>query len=222
MTNYRIRSFGRIKSRKFSDIKLEKLEKTLPQYLIKMKNEKIYGLPKNYDKLYFEIGFGYGEHAIHQAMLNKNCGIIACETYSNGVLSLLDKIESNGVKNIGIYNWDARELLEKMPNSSIDKIFILFPDPWPKKKQNKKRIINLEFLDLLKLKLKNDGTLFFASDIIDYVEWTMNLAKDKFQALFKDLNECKKEPEWWIKTRYQEKAIIEGRESYFLEFKNKK
>lgn len=222
MESHRIRSFGRIKSRKFSDIKLEKLEKNLPQYLIKIENEKILGLPQNYDKLYFEIGFGYGEHTIHQAILNKNYGIVACETYSNGVLSLLDKIENNEIQNIRIYNWDARELLEKIPNSSIDKVFILFPDPWPKKKQNKKRIINAEFLDLLKLKLKNGGILFFASDILNYVEWTMNLAKDKFQPLFKDLNECKKEPEWWIKTRYQEKAIKEGRESYFLEFENKK
>ena len=107
-----------------------------------------------------------------------------------------------------------------MPDHSIDKIFILFPDPWPKKKQNKRRIINSNFIDLVKLKLKNGGILFFASDILNYVEWTIDFAKDKLQPLFNNIEDCKKEPEWWIKTRYQQKAIKEGRESYFLKFKN--
>ena len=200
---------------------MEKLEIILPKYRIEIgDNDKILNLPEKYEKLYFEIGFGYGEHTAHQAILNKGYGIVACETYINGVLSLIDKIEENKIENIRIYNSDARILLEKMPDHSIDKMFILFPDPWPKKKQNKRRIINDEFLDILKKKLKIGGTLFFASDILNYVEWTFDFAKNKFEPLFDNIEECKTEPDWWIRTRYQQKAINEGRESYFLEFKN--
>lgn len=219
--NRKIRSFGRIKSRKLKNSKIEKLENVLPRYKIEVSDEdKIINLPDKYDKLYFEIGFGYGEHTAHQALLKKDYGIIACETYVNGVLSLINKIEENKIENIRIYNNDARILLEKMPNHSIDKMFILFPDPWPKKKQNKRRIINDEFIDLIRKKLKIGGVLFFASDILNYVEWTFDFAKDKMEPMFDNIENCKKEPEWWIRTRYQQKAINEGRESYFLEFKN--
>ena len=220
LNNFKIRTFGRIRSRGFSETKIDKLNNVLPKYSVKInENGTVENFPSKCNKLFFEIGFGYGEHTAHQALLNKDVEIVACETYINGVLSLLDKIETNNIENIRIFNGDARLLLEKMPNNSIDKVFILFPDPWPKKRQNKKRIINDEFLNLLKQKLKDNGTLFLASDILDYVEWTLNFANGKFKKMFDNLEECKREPEWWIKTRYQTKAIKEGRESYFLEFK---
>lgn len=220
LNNFKIRTFGRIRSRGFSEAKIDKLNNVLPKYSVKInENGTVENFPSKCNKLFFEIGFGYGEHTAHQALLNKDVEIVACETYINGILSLLDKIETNNIENIRIFNGDARLLLEKIPDNSIDKVFILFPDPWPKKRQNKKRIINDEFLNLLKQKLKDNGTFFFASDILDYVEWTLNFANGKFKKMFNNLEECKKEPEWWIKTRYQTKAIKEGRESYFLEFK---
>ena len=213
-----IRSFGRIRGRNLKDSKINKLDNILPKYLIKIEEDKITNLPTN-NKLLFEIGFGYGEHTLHQAKLHPDYNIISCETYINGVLSLLDKIEENKINNINIYNLDARYLLEKMPDNSIDIIYILFPDPWPKKKQNKRRIINAEFIDLVKSKLKKGGILFFASDILNYVEWTMEFVFGKLKPTFNNIEECKKEPQWWIRTRYQEKAIRENRESYFLEFR---
>lgn len=213
-----IRSFGRIRGRNLKDSKINKLDNILPKYLIKIEEDKIINLPTN-NKLLFEIGFGYGEHTLHQAKLHPDYNIIACETYINGVLSLLDKIEENKINNINIYNLDTRYLLEKMPDNSIDIIYILFPDPWPKKKQNKRRIINAEFVDLVKSKLKKGGILFFASDILNYVEWTMEFVFGKLKPTFNNIEECKKEPQWWIRTRYQEKAIRENRESYFLEFR---
>ena len=218
--NREIRSFGRIKGRTINQNKLNILNNVLPIYQITIENNKIKNFPNDDKKIFFEIGFGYGEHTIHQAILNPNINIVSCETYINGVISLLDKIEKNNIKNIFIYNKDARILLEKIDNNSLDKIFILFPDPWPKNKQNKRRIINEKFIDLIKLKLKNNGILFFASDILDYVKWTINFTKNKLQSNFEidNLDNCKKEPDWWIKTRYQEKAIKEGRDCYFLEF----
>lgn len=214
----KIRSFGRIKSRKLTENKINVLDNILPSY--QLKEEEINNIFNTKNITFFEIGFGYGEHTVHQAKLNPQVNIIACETYINGVLSIISKIEKEKISNIKIFNSDARLLLEKIPDHSIDKIFILFPDPWPKKKQNKRRIINGEFIDLVRKKLKIGGILFFASDISNYVEWTFNYASGKLQPLFNSIKDCKKEPEWWIKTRYQEKAIKEGRESYFLEFQN--
>ena len=214
----KIRSFGRIKSRKLTENKINVLDNILPLY--QLKEEEINNIFNTKNITFFEIGFGYGEHTVHQAKLNPQANIIACETYINGVLSIISKIEKEKINNIKIFNGDARLLLEKIPDHSIDKIFILFPDPWPKKKQNKRRIINGEFIDLVRKKLKIGGILFFASDIINYVEWTFNYTSGKLQPLFNSLEDCKKEPKWWIKTRYQEKAIKEGRESYFLEFQN--
>lgn len=217
-----IRSFGRIKSRKLTNNKQNILNSLLPLYQIKDDNKLCNIIPNENNKIFFEIGFGYGEHTIHQAKLNPSTNIIACETYINGILSIISKIKNENINNIKIFNGDARLLLEKIPDYSLDKIFILFPDPWPKKKQNKRRIINDEFLNLLNKKLKNNGILFFASDIVNYLDWTINYCKkNNFYPLFNNLEDCKKEPIWWIKTRYQEKAIKEGRESYFLEFQNK-
>lgn len=222
MEEFKIRTFGRVKGRKLSQSQNNKLENLLPKFEIKIENDKILNFSTDNKKLIFEIGFGYGEQIANQAILHKDCNLIGCETYVNGVLSLLTKIEENKIENIKIFNNDARLLLEKMPDNSIDVLFVLFPDPWPKKRQNKKRIINPEFLDLVKQKIKKDGILFFASDILNYVEWTYDFAKEKFEPLFEKIEDCKNEPDWWVKTRYQQKAIKEGRESYFLKFKNNK
>lgn len=220
MENTKIRSFGRIKGRKLSDNKINTLDNILPLYQVENNKEYLETLCNNNSGIFFEIGFGYGEHTAHQAKLNPQATIIACETYVNGVLSLISKMQTEKIENIKLHNGDARLLLENMPNHSIDKIFILFPDPWPKKKQNKRRIINDEFIELVKLKLKIGGTLFFASDILNYVEWTIEHINSKLKPMFNDLESCKKEPQWWVITRYQQKAIKEGRESYFLEFQN--
>ena len=218
MENKNIRSFGRIRGKNLTENKIEKLEINLQNLKINLYDD--FGeLAKNYKKIFLEIGFGQGEHTAHQATLNPECLIVSCETYINGVMSLVKKIEENNIKNIKIYNSDARELLEKLPNNYIDRVFVLFPDPWPKKRQNKRRIINEEFLTLIKSKMKVDGTLFFASDIENYVSWTMEKIQGILKPMFNSIEECKNnKPQWWIETKYQKKAIREGRDSYFMEF----
>ena len=214
------RSFGRIRGRNINQNKLNFLNNILPKYQIIIENNQLKNYPKNDQTTFFEIGFGYGEHTIHKAILYPNVNFIACETYINGIISILDKIEKNNLKNVFIYNQDARILLEQIQDNSIDKFFILFPDPWPKKKQNKRRIINDNFINLLVKKLKKNGKLLFSSDIIDYIEWTINIIHNKLKFNFdiNNLENCKTEPKDWITTRYQNKAIKEGRECYFLEF----
>ena len=216
-TNTKIKTYGRTAGRS-ANKKMECLSKISNQNRIDIKQIDMNVLLSGYKKYFFEIGFGYGEHTEQQALLNKDACIIACEVYIDGVISLLNKMENKNIDNIKIFNGDARLLLEKFPNNSLDKIFILFPDPWPKKKHNKRRIINNEFIDLIKSKLKIGGTLLFASDILDYINWTIDCIGDKLQKNFNDITNCKQEPKWWVQTKYQKKAIKEGRESYFLEF----
>ena len=207
-----IRSFGRINGRGISEETKKELDNKLNNYLIDFDN-----FNKN-NINHLEIGFGYGESIAERAKINKNINYIGCETYTKGVLNLINLIEKQQINNIKIFNGDARLLLEKLPNKSLDFVFILFPDPWPKKKQQKRRIISNDFLIILSKKIKKNGKLFFASDIKNYIDWSIEkIANNKS---FKENNNFNTniEPSWWIKTKYQEKAIKEGRESRFLEW----
>jgi len=217
-----LRSFGRIKNRVKDTQNL--LGNLLPKFLIKI-NPKTKLNPKtlfqNPQEIYLEIGFGYGELIIESAKQNPEIGFIGCEVYVNGILNVLRKIKEYNIQNIRLYDKDARILLDNLQDKSLDKVFVLFPDPWPKARHNKRRIINQEFLNTAHSKLKKNGILFFASDIDDYINWTLRHINDngKFQANFDSLKDCEKEPDWWIKTKYQKKAIKEGRVSKFLEFR---
>lgn len=210
-----IRSFGRINGRRNTKVNESFLKEILEKYEVNFKS-----INKN-NINHLEIGFGYGESLLDRAKNNKNIIYIGCETYTNGVLNLIKLIKLNLIENIKIFNGDARILLENIPNESLDKIFLLYPDPWPKKKQNKRRIINNDFLNIVRNKLKINGTLFFASDIIDYVNWTIEKfdKNNNFIANSLSLSEIQKEPYWWVKTKYQMKAEKENRDSYFLEFR---
>lgn len=209
-----VRSFGRINSRGTLKNEKETIENILPKYAVDLDFS-----PEINKQNHLEIGFGYGESIFERAKNNRSYSYIGCETYIKGVLNLVNLMESDGVDNIKIFNGDARLLIENLPNESIDFIYILFPDPWPKKKHQKRRIVNEEFLDLISKKLKSKGRLFFATDIESYMSWTIEKINDfgKFEKLFND-ETCKIPPSWWVQTKYQTKAIKEGRESNFLEW----
>jgi len=207
----KIRSFGRTKSRNINQNQKLELEKRMETYSP--------DLEKLSNKVYLDIGFGYGESTIKLALDNPDVTIIACEAYVNGIANLIREIEKHKITNIRIFNGDARLLLEQLKDSSIDKVFVLFPDPWPKKRHHKRRIITLPFLKLIYSKLKTKGTFLFASDITSYVEWTLEHIKKskKFTISSLDLKDYQEQPKWWVLTKYQQKAIREGRESYFVE-----
>lgn len=205
-----IRSFGRINGRGIKEETKNILTEKLKKYSISLNdidNRKIN---------HFEIGFGYGESIAERAIKNPDINYIGCETYTKGVLNLINLIENNEIKNIKIFNGDARLFLERIDNDILDMVFVLFPDPWPKKKQQKRRIISDDFLNLLSKKIKNNGKLFFASDIDNYVQWCIEKVSNNKN--FIKNNFSKEEPDWWVRTKYQQKAINEGRESNFLEW----
>lgn len=170
--------------------------------------------------LWLEVGFGAGEHVAAQALNNPNTGILACEHYLNGVASCLSHIENNELKNVRLHNGDARDLMDRLPDASVGRVFLLYPDPWPKARHHKRRFINPENLDEFARIMREGATLRVASDIPDYIEWTLeHLAeRDEFTLLGDPATEFRVPWSDWPGTRYEAKALREGRVPAYLTF----
>jgi len=123
--------------------------------------------------VWLEIGFGGGEHLVHQASENPQVGIIGAEPYINGVAMLLGKIRRAGVSNLAVHAGDARDLMDVLPEASIEKAFLLYPDPWPKARHHRRRFVTPEHLQPLARVLKRGAVLRVATDIEDYVRQTL-------------------------------------------------
>jgi tRNA (guanine-N7-)-methyltransferase len=224
-----LRSFGRTRGRRLHKSRSAILETLLPKLLIALHDEapatcnlqpatlfSTHSCP-----LWFEIGFGGGEHLVEQARRHPEINFIGCEPYINGMASLLVAIDKDKLTNIRLYDGDARELLEKLPDNSIERLFILFPDPWPKARHHKRRIINKNSLKLFYRVLQPGGLLRLATDHEDYGAWMLEnlLAFGKFRWTATSSNDWKNPPADWAATRYQAKAEAEGRKPLFLDWK---
>jgi len=168
---------------------------------------------------WLEIGFGGGEHLAHQAGLHPDISFIGAEPFVNGVAKLLALIEADNLQNVRIHDGDARDLLEALPDQSFERIYLLYPDPWPKARHNKRRLVGDETLKQLHRILRPDGLFLFASDIDDYVTWT----RDHVAAHggFTEEGDPSQSYENWIETRYEAKARREGRVSSYLRFRRR-
>lgn len=120
-----------------------------------------------------EIGFGGGEHLAAQAAAHPEQRFIGVEPFLNGVASCLRHIEESGVTNIRLHHGDARDLIARLPDASLDLVYILFPDPWPKARHHKRRLIQREFLDELARVMKPGAEVRFATDWANYAAWTL-------------------------------------------------
>ncbi len=201
-----IRSFGRIKSRKLSDRKNHLLAEFISDYEFEPNG--------NYDIL--EIGFGFGDFLFAKAQQNPQKKFLGCEPHINGVVNLLSKIEKEPLQNIKISRQDVRLLFANLPDQSFEQIYILFPDPWPKAKHFKRRLINQNFLDLiLAPKIKIGGNLTIATDHDSYKTWILaEIAKSqKFFWKAQEKKDWQVFPTDWVETKYQKKAALEGRVS---------
>lgn len=170
----------------------------------------------------FEVGFGSGENLVHQAKKYPDALCIGCEPFINGVVSLLGKINKEDLSNICIFDDDARLLLQALPDNCISKAFILFPDPWPKKRHHKRRVVSMENLLLIHQKMQKNGMLTIATDHPGYLEWIVEITKQEaFGKYFQSLNKLEdsrpSEDEIPV-TRYEKKAL-ENRPGAFLMFK---
>ncbi len=170
--------------------------------------------------VFLEIGFGGGEHLISRAGQNPDRGFVGAEPFVNGVAKILAGIETTGLTNIRLHFGDARDIIERFPDQSIAGTYLLYPDPWPKKRHNKRRFVNEENIRQLHRILKPGAPFLFASDIPDYVRWTLGrmLRHGGFEWTAECKDDWTKAPEGWPGTRYEAKAFREGRRAHYLHF----
>ncbi len=170
--------------------------------------------------VWLEVGFGSGEHLVHQAQQNPDVGFIGAEPYVNGVATLLGKIRKAGVTNIRVHAGDARDLMDVLPDGSISKAFLLYPDPWPKARHHRRRFVTTEHLDPLHSKLVPGAEFRVATDIPDYVRQTLEeVPKVGFEWQAERAEDWRKPWGDWLSTRYEQKALREGRTPHYLTFK---
>ncbi len=222
------RLYGRAQGRPLSARQTRLVSELLPKISLPSPDlpaaSPMRGLPDN-KPLWLEIGFGGAEHLLHQARRHNDAHIIGIEPFLNGVAKALAGIEDDDLRNISLYHGDARPIMEAMPAACLSKIFVLFPDPWPKPRHFKRRILSEEFIALIYHLLKPGGEFRFASDIISYVDWTLERV-DRFHDEHGDgfiwepdsARDWQDPPQGWPGTRYEAKAFREGRTCHYFEF----
>lgn len=168
-----------------------------------------------------EIGSGGGEHVVGEAAASPQIGHIAAEPFINGVAKTLAAIDEHGLSNLLLFDDDATRLLDWLPVASLARIDLLYPDPWPKRRHWKRRFVNRDNLDRFARVLEPGGVFRFASDIDTYVNWTLAhvLAHPDFEWTARRAADWNEPWPGWTRTRYEAKAIREGRHPAFLVFR---
>jgi tRNA (guanine-N7-)-methyltransferase len=174
-------------------------------------------------EIWLEIGFGAGEHLIAQAEANPDVGLIGAEVFQDGVAKMLRHLEKSGADNVRLWEDDARDLLTALPEASIARAFILFPDPWPKTKHHKRRIVQKAYLDLLAQAMRDGGELRLATDDPSYQRWmAIELTRHPaFAWTARRPADWRTRPDDWPPTRYEGKAIEAGRQPVYLRYRRK-
>ena len=171
--------------------------------------------------LWLEIGFGAGEHLAHQARVNPAVGFIGCEPFVQGVSRLLQYLENDGTGDrVRVFTDDALLLIERLPDACIGRLFALFPDPWPKKRHHKRRLINAGTIAAFARILKDGAEFRWASDEPDYVRWTLGHvgASAAFIWSAETARDWRTRSADWPETRYEKKARAGGRAPVFLRY----
>jgi tRNA (guanine-N7-)-methyltransferase len=219
-----LRSYGRRRGRRLSDRQARLMTGLLPRLKLDLAHPppadptSLFAPPAR--EVWMEIGFGGGEHLLWQARANPDVGIIGCEPFEDGLVKVLTAIEEDTLANIRLWPDDARAVLRWLPPASVDRMFVLFPDPWPKKRHQKRRLLSAATLGLVADVLKPGGELRIGTDIADYartifmalaatpsLRWTAARSAD-----------WRHRPDDWPETRYEQKAIREGRPCCYLRF----
>lgn len=211
----RFQFYGRRKGKPLRRRHSDLMESLLPQVALDIADP----LANSAAPRWLEIGFGGGEHLAHQAQLHPGVALTGAEAFLNGVAKLLAEIEERGLRNVRVHYGDARALLEALPDQSMERIYLLYPDPWPKERQKKRRFVSPAALGHFHRVLTDDGLFLFASDIPDYVNWT----RDHVAAHggFAEVGDPSQPFADWTRTRYETKAIREGRTPAYLTFRKR-
>ena len=166
--------------------------------------------------VWLEVGFGSGEHLVHQAVRNRDVGLIGAEPYINGVATCLGKLRAASAGNVRLHAGDARDLMDVLPDGAIAKAFLLYPDPWPKARHHRRRFVTPEHLGPLHRVLAEGAEFRVATDIPDYVRQTLEGVPE---AGFELVQQGGTPWADWTRTRYEAKAVREGRVPHYLTFR---
>ena len=216
--------YGRRKGRPLSPRMLRLLHEELPKLHLDKHFLSSSSLVNQFEhepqKLFLEIGFGGGEHLVKLAQSDKNAGFVGAEPFINGVASLLRQIEEKGLTNIRIWADDVRPLLDVMEKGCLDGVYVMFPDPWPKRRHAHRRIITQKMLDEFARLIPSGGFLRMASDHPVAKTWLLAEAvrHPVFEWCAKTASDWRQRPEQWPETRYMAKGTREGRVSSWFDF----
>jgi tRNA (guanine-N7-)-methyltransferase len=168
--------------------------------------------------LWLEVGFGGGEHLVHMAARNPQVHIIGAEPFVNGIAMLLGKIRAAGVTNLSLYPRDVREVFDVLPAGCLSKVFLNYPDPWPKARHHRRRFVTPDYLVPLARAMALGAEFRVATDIPDYVRQTLEEVPPAGFALVHQGGEGEAWEDW-LSTRYEQKALREGRSPHYLTFR---
>ena len=171
--------------------------------------------------LELEIGFGAGEHLARQGAMRPIHGFIGCEPFLNGVVGALQHIRDDGLANVRLHMGDALDVLARLPDGSLSRVYLLHPDPWPKARHAKRRFMNPGPLDRIAAKLKPGGEFRFGTDHPVYLRWALMQMQRRrdFEWLVSDGRDFQTRPDDWPETRYERKARAQGHEVWYFKFR---
>ncbi|MCA8903050.1 MAG: tRNA (guanosine(46)-N7)-methyltransferase TrmB [Hyphomonas sp.] len=204
-----IRTFGRVGGRALSSRQQELVERRLPELSVPEGLEDPASLFPGKREVWLEIGFGGGEHLAEQARRHLDVGLIGCEPFIEGMAKALTQIEEDGLANVRVLMDDARPLLEGLAPAGLSRVFILFPDPWPKKRQQKRRLIQPDFLASLHQACRPGARVRFATDVASYADealWRF-LQHGGFDWHAKEASDWRIAPPDHVTTRYETKKL---------------
>ncbi|HVL72391.1 MAG TPA: tRNA (guanine(46)-N(7))-methyltransferase TrmB [Beijerinckiaceae bacterium] len=213
--------FGRRKGKRLRAGQDDLVRNLLPRLRIDPDVDPRRAFGRPVEAVWLEIGFGGGEHLAAQARAHPEVGFVGCEPFVNGVAKLLATIARDGLDAVRVWDRDATELLPRLPPASIDRAYLLYPDPWPKRRQRKRRFVSEENLAALARVLRPGAELRFATDIDDYAGWALArvAASPDFAWTAERPDDWRRPWPDWPGTRYEAKALREGRKASYLTFR---
>ncbi|HEU4704216.1 MAG TPA: tRNA (guanosine(46)-N7)-methyltransferase TrmB [Sphingomicrobium sp.] len=217
------RLYGRSSSHKLRKGQQELVDRLLPAIAVPAEGEigskALFGDER---PLHLEIGFGSGEHLAERADMLPDHGFIGCEPFVNGVATALGHVRDRRLANVRIHMGDALDVLRRLPDGSLGFVYLLHPDPWPKARHSKRRMVNDGPIELIAAKLKPGGELRIATDHPTYLEWALMVMQrhsGRFEWLARRPADFLGPPGGWIETRYGAKSRREGRRPYYLRYR---
>jgi tRNA (guanine-N7-)-methyltransferase len=222
-----LRLYGRRRGRKLRAGQESRLATLLPSLGIALppegKLDPASLFPFPVADIWLEVGFGSGEHLAAQAAAHPRVGFIGCEIFRNGVAALMVLVEAGNLRNVRVFPDDARRLMAALPAASVGRAFVLFPDPWPKARHAARRFIGRPNLDRLASLLKDGAELRAASDDPGQVEWILEQVSvhPAFAGPAGRLEDRRRRPSDWPPTRYERKAIDQGRQPHYFTFRRR-